>query len=106
MSHSATPGSSTPRSIAWAGLILAVLSFALGARAYIHDRPERPADGVFKSLQMFHLHFHPLKPKKAQTGTVPATPTPADEHAMDHGEDGDVPLSLEIARYSQRRHAA
>ena len=100
--HSSTPSSSTPRFIAWAGLILAVLSFALGAGIYIHDRPERPADGVFKSLQMFHLHFHPLKPKVPQTGTAPAPPTPMHEHAMDHGEDGedgDVPLLLEIARF-------
>jgi len=82
MSHSASPGSSTPRWIAWCGLVLSMFSFCLGAWAYVHDGHEGLLDGVFKSLQMFHLHFHPLG-----------------GHAASEGHDGHVSTALEVARF-------
>jgi hypothetical protein len=82
MSHSTLPGSSTPRWIAWWGLGLALISFGLGAWAYIHEGDEGFWDGVFKSLQMFHLHFHRLG-----------------EHAAAKGTAGFVSTPLEFARF-------
>jgi voltage-gated potassium channel Kch len=64
-------------------LVLALISFVLGAWAYVGDDPKHVADGIFKSLQMFHLHFHPL-----------GAPAAAEED-----ESGTVPTNLQIARF-------
>ena len=82
MSHSASPSSSTPRWIAWCGLVIAFISFGLGIWAYVYEGHEGFLEGGFKSLQMFHLHFHPL-------GGHPAS----------HGEGEFVSTVLEFARF-------
>ena len=43
---------------------------------------ESVKDAIFKSLQMFHLHFHPLH-----------------EHGATHGSSGFVSPLLEVARF-------
>ena len=82
MSHSTSPGSSTPRWIAWGGLVLAFFSFFFGAWAYIFDGHEGFLNGVFLSLQMFHLHFHALG-----------------EHAASDVHGGFVTGALQFARF-------
>lgn len=80
--HSSSSNAPTPVWLFWSAGLLGLVALAFGIYAYSQQGNETAADSVFLTLQMFHLHFHPLH----------ATPAP--------NPTGSISPELQIARFA------